>query len=129
MVAYADPELLIGAWLHQQTGLKIWTDPRLPGNMRDTAALAHLQRAAGNDDLALSLDEPLLDCDVYAADASHARTAAHTIWQAMAFTLPQTTLPGGIYVKRVQTNPPRWAPDPQIYRRTATYRVLLHGVV
>jgi hypothetical protein len=47
----------------------------------------------------------------------------------MVFVLPRTTLPGGIFVKRVQASPPRWAPDPQIYRRTATYRVLLHGVI
>ena len=129
MNGYADPELIVAAWLNNATGIKIWTDPRLPGNMRHTAALAHLQRAAGNDDLPLSLDEPLFDVDVYAANADHARTAAHQIWQAMVWQLPHTTFGNGVFVKRVQANPPRWAPDPQLYRRTASYRVLLHGVV
>lgn len=129
MAEYAEPELLISAWLNQTTGMKVFADPKLPGNMHFTAAFNHLQRAPGTDDLALSLDEPLFDVDTYAAEADHARTAAHQIWQAMVFQLPRTTLPGGIFVKRVKASPPCWAPDPQVYRRTASYRVLLHGVI
>lgn len=129
MPAYADPELLIAEWLHSVTQLKIWTDPTWQGNERFTAAFVHLQRAPGSDDLALSLDEPLFDVDVYAAKADHARNAAHTIWTAMTFTLPRTTFANGVFVKRVRASPPTWAPDPKIYRRTASYRVLLHGVI
>lgn len=128
MTGYADPELIVSAWLHTATTLKIWTDPRLPSNLRSTAAFVHLQRAAGNDDFALTLDEPLFDVDVYAAQADHAREAANAIWSAMTFQLPRTTLPGGIFVKQVRASPPRWTPDPQLYRRTASYRVLLHGI-
>ncbi|GGN39477.1 hypothetical protein FHR83_006713 [Actinoplanes campanulatus] len=129
MAEYADPELIISEWLATVTGLKIWCDPNLPPNLRFTAAFNHLQRAPGTDDLAVSLDEPLFDVDTYAAEAAHARNAAHTIWQAMTFLLPRHTFANGIFVKRVKASPPCWSPDPTVYRRTASYRVLLHGVI
>ena len=130
MTGYADPELLISAWLHTTTGLKIWCDRDIPANQRSTAALVHLQRAPNSSDLPVSLDDVLLDCDVYAADADHARNAANMVWQAMLFELPRTTFTNGVYVTGVtaQTRP-CWAPDPGLYRRTAAYRVILHGVV
>ena len=127
---YADPELLIGAWLHQQTGLKIWTDRDWQGNERFTAAVAHLQRAPGSDNLALSLDDVLFDVDVYAASVTHARDAANAIWAAMVFQLPRHTFDNGVFVTGVTAvTRPCWAPDPRLKRRTAAYRVILHGVI
>ncbi len=130
MVAYADPELLISEWLHQQTGLKIYTDRDWQGNERFVAAFAHLQRSPGSAELPVTLDEVLFDCDVYAASADHARNAANLIWTAMAFTLPRTTFGNGVFVKSVTVpTKPCWAPDPKVNRRTAAYRVILHGVI
>lgn len=129
MTAYADPELLIAEWLSAVTELKIWTEPRWQGNERFLSAVALLQRAPGRDDLALTLDEATLDVDVYAANPEHARTAANDIWSAMTFQLPRTTFANGVFVKAVRASPPHWAPDPKVYRRTATYRVMLHGVI
>ncbi len=130
MTGYADPEILIGTWLHAQTGLKVYVDRDFNGNERSLAAVAHLQRAPGSDDVALSLDDVLLDIDVYAADSDHARNAANTIWSAMTFQLPRTTFDNGVFVTRsVAVTRPCWAPDPTLKRRTAAYRVILHGIV
>ncbi len=130
MVAYADPELLVGQWLHEQTGLKVWLDPNWQGNEQFNAAIAHLQRSPGGDNLPLSLDGVLFDCDVYAANADHARNAANLIWSAMTFTLPRHTFGNGVFVKGVTAvTRPCWAPDPKLYRRTAAYSVILHGVI
>lgn len=130
MIEYADPELLIAAWLHEQTGLKVYCDRDFTGNEHFTAAVAHLQRASGSEDVALSLDDVLLDIDVYAANSDHARNAANAIWSAMIFQLPRTTFDNGVFVKRsTAATRPCWAPDPTLKRRTAAYRVLLHGVI
>lgn len=130
MTAYADPETLLADWLHTQLGIKAWADPNLPDNWRFTAPIAHIQRGAGIGAAPLSLDDVTLDVDVYAANADHARDTAAGIWSAMVFTLPLTTFPNGIFVKSSSaTMQPIWAPDPKIYRRSATYRVILHGVI
>lgn len=130
MPEFADPETLIAAWLHTTTAIKIWADPRLPANERFTAPIAHLQRGAGNGDSPLSIDDVLLDCNVYAATADHARIAQNAIWQAIVFQLPLHTFPNGVFVKSTSApTRPFWAPDPTLYRRTATYRIILHGLV
>ena len=68
--------------------------------------------------------------DTYAKVADHARQTAHDVWTAMVLTLPLVTLPGGIFVTACKAlSPPSWAPDPSVYRRTAAYRVILHGFV
>jgi hypothetical protein len=127
MTAYADPETLLATWVHDHLTVKTWADPTLPSNERYLAPIAHIQRAPGTGEVALSLDDVQLDVDVYAAKADHARDTAGAIWSAMVLTLPLTTLPGGIFVKRVSAVPPYWTPDPRVFRRSATYRVILHG--
>lgn len=130
MTAYADPELTLAEWLHTQLDIKTWADPRLPDNWRYTAPIAHVQRGAGVGSVPLSLDDVTLDIDVYAANADHARATADAIWSAMVFTLPATTFASGVFVtSSTATMQPIWAPDPKIYRRSATYRVILHGVL
>lgn len=130
MTVYADPETLIGAWLKDTLTIKVWADPRPPGNERFTAPLAHVQRAPGLGAVPLSLDDVQLDVDVYAADADHARDTAGAIWSAITLQLPLTTFPGGVLVKYARAlTPPMWTPDPKVFRRSATYRVVLHGMV
>lgn len=129
MAGYADPELLIAEWLHAQVGCKVWRDPRLPGDWKFTAPITHLQRAQGGGEPALTLDDVLLDVDVYAANADHARETAHAIWTAMTFSLPLTTFDNGVFVKYcAATARPVWTFDASVYRRTAAYRVILHGL-
>lgn len=130
MVAYADPELLITAWLHLRTGRKAWADPELPSNTTFTAPVYHVQRGQGEGDIALSLDSVLLDVDTLARDADHARAAAHEAWSLIRFELPHHTWPNGITVSGTATvTAPFWAPATGVYRRSATYRVTLHGVI
>lgn len=128
MTGYGDPELLISAWIHTTLGVKTWADPALPSDWSFTAPIAHVQRGAGAGQVPLSLDDITLDVDVYSAKADTARETAADIWAAMTLQLPLTTLPTGQLVKLSQAvTPPFWAPDPKVYRRTAAYRVLLHG--
>jgi hypothetical protein len=130
MVTYADPELLLSALLHEVTGHKAWADPILPDNWPFTAPLYHVQRGQGEGDLALSLDSVLLDLDTYAKNADHAREAAQQAWAWVRFELPHYTWPSGITVSGTATvTPPFWAPATGVYRRSATYRVILHGVI
>ncbi|MET0416059.1 MAG: hypothetical protein ABW022_08565 [Actinoplanes sp.] len=127
---YPDPERLIGDWLRDTLSIKVWEDPKPPADKWITAPLAHVQRSPGGDTLALTLDDVFLDCNVYAANADHARSTANRIWSAMTLQLPrQTFQPSGVFVKS-STCPTRpfWMADSK-YRRVATYRVILHGLI
>lgn len=127
---YADPELLLAKWLHEQTDHRVHADPNLPSNWNWTAPLYHVQRGQGEGDTYLSLDSVLLDIDTYAKNADHARAAAQQAWGLIRFTLPHYTWPSGVTVSGTSTiAAPFWAPATGVYRRSATYRVILHGVV
>jgi len=129
MTGYADAEELIGDWIFEALGRKrrVWWDPGFPSNWPFTAPLIKVQRAVSFGAVAVSLDNPTLDIDVYAAVNDHAREVAADVCSLMEFTLPTTTLPGGIFVKRVVVSMrPVWTPDPKA-RRSAAYEVLLHG--
>lgn len=130
MTGYGDPELLVGRWLRDRLNIKVFLDPNLPADWPFTAPIAHLQRGSGLGASPLSLDDVVLDIDVYAAKADSARKTADDIWSAMTLGLQLTTFPNGVLVKLSQAvSQPTWAPDPKVYRRTAAYRVLLHGFV
>jgi hypothetical protein len=115
--------------VHQQTSRKTWADPVLPTN-DFTAPLGHFQRAPGEGDTALTLDSVLLDVDWYARVADHARKAAEQTRSLLRLTLPLHTFAGGPFVKSVFTvTAPFWAPATGVFRRSATYRIFLHGLV
>jgi hypothetical protein len=127
---YADPELLISTWLGAQTGKKTWADPVLPSTWTFAAPIGHVQRGAGEGDTVLTLDSVLLDIDWIAKVADHARECAEQTRALMRLTLPLTTFEGGPFVTGVQTvMAPCWTPATGVYRRSATYRVWLHGIV
>jgi hypothetical protein len=133
---YPDAETRIANWLHDhlippdgQT-YKLWADPRLPQNWPFTAPLGHVQRGPGEADTALTLDSVLLDVDWYAKNADHARSAAELTRSLIRLTLPRFTWTDGVTVSGTATlTAPFWAPDPAVYRRSATYRVILHGMI
>lgn len=127
-LTWADPETLIGDWL-KDLGHHVRIDPHLRADSWANAPVTHVQRSPGFGGLALTLDDPLFDFDTYAARADHAREEAGKLWAAMTLQLPRTTLPGGIFVTKVEATPPCWAPASGVYRRTAAYRVILHGVL
>lgn len=130
MTAYADPELLVADWLRDTLSIKVWRDPKLPGNEPFTAPLTHVQRGAGLGASPLTLDDVTLDVDVYAAAADHARDVAGRVWAAIVLQLPLTTFGNGVFCKFTSAiTPPMWGPDPTAYRRTAAYRIVLHGLV
>lgn len=133
---YADAETRIEAWLHDnlpQVGgrkVKTWADPHLPSNWPFTAPLVHVQRAPGEGDLALTLDAALLDIDVYASKADNARALAEQVRGLIRLLLPKYTWSDAVTVSGTATiTPPCWTPDPSVYRRSATYRVILHGLI
>lgn len=130
MIGDAEPEVLIGKRLHTLTGYKIWTDPELPGNERFTAPMGHLQRASDSSGSQITLDAGLYDLDFYAQDADKAREAARKAHMALTLALPSTMLSGLIFVKSVQVQTaPFWAPSTGVKRRSASYRIYLHGFV
>jgi hypothetical protein len=129
MTTYADPELLISTWLHTR-GHLVRADPHLRSDSWTRAPITHIQRTPGYGGLALTLDDPLLDFDTYAGQAATARDESNALWAVMTLELPKTTLPGGIFVMKVDATPPCWAPATNgAYRRTAAYRVILHGLI
>lgn len=130
MSGYADPELLIATWLGTQLGRKVWRDPRLPGDWDYTAPIGHLQRGQDFSDAILSLDFVLLDIDWWAGQAETARLAANETRDVMRLELPLVTLPGGIFVKAVETvSPPTWTATARNFCRSASYRLVLHGFI
>lgn len=130
MSEYADPELLVAEWLRDNLEVKVWADPNPPSDRWATAPWLWVQRGQSPVDLALTLDDVILDCDAYAAEADNARDLGQRVRAAMMLQLPQHTFSNSLFVKRVKTeSAPAWAPDPKVYRRSAAYRVILHGLV
>lgn len=127
---YPDPETLIADWLHDQLDCKMWADPILPQPWEFTAPLGHVQGGSGGAEIALTLDAALLDVDFYAAKAEHARDYANRARSELLLTLPGHTWPSGVTVSAVTTvTAPFWAPDPKVFKRSATYRVVFHGLI
>lgn len=133
MTGYGDPELLVGDWLKTQLPgtVKVWKDPGFPPEWAWTAPLVTVQRGQGAGVVPLSLDDVTLDIDVYSTEADRARLVAQEVWSRIILDLPLTTFaPSGIFCKfTAAISAPTWAPDPKVYRRTAAYRVILHGFV
>ena len=121
---YGDPETLLAGWLAGRD-IKAWADPVLPPRWDFTAPIAHVQRSPGGGDEFLTLDAATVDVDVYAADADNARTVAARIWTDVRLHLPRSTV-GEMFISGTRTiSAPYWLPDPAVYRRSATYRMLL----
>ncbi len=130
MAGYGDPELLVAQWIVDHLDIPARADPDLRPDWWAAAPMAHVQRGQGSSGLALSLDDVTLDVDVYGAQAATVRDAAHRIWTAMTLDLPLTTFDNGIFVTGSKAiTAPLWAPDPSAFRRSAAYRVILHGVI
>lgn len=128
MPGYADPELLVSAWLKERLGCKMWADPRLPDDWTFTAPVGHVQRGQGFGDERLTLDTVLLDIDFYGKVADRVRELAERARYELRVNLPLTTFGDGSFVTGVRTiSAPCWAPDPTVFRRTAAYQVTIHG--
>lgn len=127
---YADAETLIAEWLRGQLGVKTWADPELPDRWDYTAPLVHIQRSPGEGDGVITLDTPLLDVDVYAKVADNARVTAELVRAAFRLDLPHHTFGNGVFVQAVTClSAPTWLPASGVFRRGATYRPVLHGVI
>ena len=127
---YADPELLVAEWLHGQLSVKTWADPELPERWDYTAPLVWIQRGQGSGDTVLTLDDVLLDVAVLAKIADNARETAELVRREIRLNLPLTTFDNGVFCTGSSTfSAPSWAPATGVFRREATYRVILHGVV
>jgi hypothetical protein len=120
----------------------VWADPSLPDRWEFNAPIVHIQRGQDFGDEHLTLDSALLDVDIYAMVADHARALGEQIRTLIRLTLPLHTFDNGLFVKSTGTvMAPCWQPfrDPggsnrsaitaNIARRGATYRVLLHGMI
>ncbi len=76
----------------------------------------------------LLLEEQLTDEERLVRDT--ARDYAHQAWNLLRLTLPLHTFDNGVFCTGVQTvTAPFWGPATGVYRRSASYRVILHGVV
>jgi hypothetical protein len=127
---YADGETRLTAWLHTALGCKMWADPRLPENYDFTTPIGHLQRSAGEGDTFLTLDSGIYDLDFYGAKADTVRAYAEQARYELRFNLPRFTWADGVTVNGVATlSAPAWRPDPAVFRRGASYRVILHGLI
>lgn len=126
-MSYADAETLLASWLGETLTIKTWADPKLPPRWDFDAPIAHIQRAPGGGDAELTLDAAIVDVDVYANVADNARTVAELIRKAIRVTLPSFTTPEGVFVKSTGTvMAPVWLPDSAVYKRSATYSLVLH---
>lgn len=144
MTQYADPELLVAGWLKTKLDpkTKVWADPTLPYGWQFAAPLVHIQRGQDFGDEKLSLDAAILDIEVYATVVDHARAVADQVRGLMRLHLPLYTWDNGIFCTGVQAvTAPMWLPfqdpaastrsgtSPTVARRSAAYRVILHGFV
>lgn len=131
MASYADPEKLLSRWLEERLDRKVWCDLRLPHDWWATAPVALLTRAPGEGDTQLTLDAGTYDLDWYGKNADHVREWAETARGVLRLELPGFTWPSGVTVNQVQTvSAPCWAPEFEkgVFRRTAAYRIVLHGM-
>lgn len=129
MTGYADPELLLAGWLHELLACKMYADPRLQANWWAQAPIGHVQRAPGEGDTALTLDSALIDLDFYGKIADQVRAYAEQARYELRVNLRLHTFASGVLCTDVFTvTAPFWAPDPSVFRRSATYRVMLAGM-
>ncbi len=127
---YADGETRIAEWLRTRLECKMWADPRLPADHDFTAPIGHLQRAPGEGDTALTLDAGIYDLDFYGAEPDRVRAYAEQARAELRLNLPQHTWADGVTVTGVFTvSAPTWGPGLGLYRRSAAYRIILHGVI
>jgi hypothetical protein len=130
MTGYADGELLVAEWLQNQVGAQVTADPDFLQFAPFQEPVGHVQRAPGEGDTVLTLDSMLLDVDWYAELADHARDCAHQTWNLLRLSLPLHTFDNGVFCTGVSTvTAPFWAPATGVYRRSAAYRVILHGLI
>lgn len=130
MAGYPDGELLVAEWLQAHLGAQVYADPDISRHMPFHSPAGHVQRGSGEGDTFLTLDSMILDVDWYAEEADHARDFAGRTWDLMRLALPQHTWASGVTVSGVRTiSAPSWAPAIGVYRRSAAYRVILHGLV
>jgi hypothetical protein len=130
VTAYADAETRLATWLHGRLGCKVWADPELPHNYDFNAPIGWLQRSAGEGDSALTLDSGIYDLGFYGKTADHVRTYAEKARYEIRYVLPGYTWDDGVTVSGTFTvSAPFWAPDPSVFRRSAAYRVVLHGLI
>ncbi len=130
MIGDADAEVLLADWLHTRLGYKIWRDPVFPANAWATAPAGHLLRGQDFDTSPLALDRGLFDLDFYAAQPDKAREAARRALMALTLDLPLHTFSNGLLCKSVSVlTSPFWAPAVGVSRRSATYRIVLHGYI
>lgn len=125
--SYADIEALLHDWLTSVLGYENVTF-ELPTNLVFVMPLVVVERFGGAD-ATITLDQPTVDIDVFAASREDARAHAESIRQALRTKLPGRTFRGAV-VQRVRTiSGPTKAPYDSrgtVRRFTAAYQIQLH---
>lgn len=125
-MAYIDVELLLTTWIHATRGVKCVTE--LPSNLADVLPVVQVQRIAGAD-VELTLDQAVVDIDVYAADRASARLLADQVRHDMRLNLHGYTGGGGVVALVEVASGPHWLPydNTNLRRYQASYRVTVHS--
>lgn len=116
---------LVKAFLTDQGWPKVFREP--PQNLPYDVPL-HVVARFGGADTSITVDQPRIDIDTYAATADTAETIAEQVRAAMRTLLPGY-LHGGSVVVRVDTfTAPRLVPwgSGDVYRVNAAYQLRVH---
>jgi hypothetical protein len=127
-VAFPDIEILLVAYLHTKTSLRVVTD--LPANLDEILPVIRVTRISGAD-RDYRLDRPIVDVDVFAADRAGASALSGQVRDLLRNQLQygDAVQPTGVVTSVETIAGPRWLPDPNtsLRRFNATYELCVHA--
>lgn len=125
-MAYVDVELMLTTYIRTRQACGAVTE--LPANLTAAVPVAVVRRIAGGDEQ-LTLDQAIVDVDVYAADRAAARLLSDQIRSDFRLHLTGYISGGGVVAKVETINGPFWVPydNTNVRRYTAGYRVTVHS--
>jgi hypothetical protein len=125
-MAFVDVELMLTTYIRTRQGCTAAVD--VPANLVAAVPVAVVRRIAGADTI-LTLDQAVVDVDVYAADRAAARLLSDQIRSDFRLHLSGYVFGGGVVAKVETSSGPVWVPydNTNVRRYTATYRVTVHS--
>lgn len=125
-MTYLDVEALLVAWIAARKGCRTCTE--LPADLAAEVPLVQVHRIAGSD-LVLSLDQAIVDIDVFHTDKTAAHLLAEQIRTDMRLNLVGYRSGGGVVANVETVSGPIHLSyeNTNVRRYTAAFRVTVHS--
>lgn len=125
-MAYVDVEAMLCTYITARRGCRTVTE--IPSDLAAELPLAQVQRIAGADTI-ITLDQAIVDVDVFAVDRASAHVLAEQIRTDFRTNLTGYRFGGGTVALVETITGPGWLAydNTNLRRYTASYRVTVHS--